>query len=58
MSIEKLQALLGNTTLNNPVRESDDKISTKAKEQLISITELMQKTNYNEYYQSTNNSIQ
>ncbi|MBK5196410.1 MAG: IS21 family transposase [Proteiniphilum sp.] len=44
VSVEKLRALLGNKPCVNPIMESEDKISMKAKEQLVGITELMHQT--------------
>jgi transposase len=58
LTVEKLRALLGNKPCVNPTGHGEDKISIKAREQLAGITGLMYQTNYNEYYQSTNNSIQ
>lgn len=58
VSVEKLRALVGNTSSINPLRASEDNISMKAKEQLAGITRLMHQTNYNGYRQSTNNNLQ
>jgi len=53
VSVEKLRALVGNTPTVTPSRESEDKISMKAKEQLADITRLMHQTNYNGHHQPT-----
>jgi hypothetical protein len=58
VSVEKLRALVGNTPTVKPIRESEDNISMKAKEQLAGITRLMHQTHNNEYYSSTNHGIQ
>ena len=58
ISVEKLRALVGNTPTVTPSRESEDKISMKAKEQLADITRLMHQTNYNGHHQPTNHHIQ
>ena len=58
VSVEKLRALVGNTPTVTPSRESEDKISMKAKEQLADITRLMHQTNYNGHHQPTNHHIQ
>lgn len=57
ITVEQLQALLGNKTTVMTIADTKDNIAIKAKEQLSWITELMHQTNNNGQYKSTNNRI-